>query len=196
MEDLEEAERRLRLGDPQSAADLLRKTRSQAGLLLLGECLAAAGAPEEAARTWLTLPGHAGARLRVGRLWLGMGRAEAAAEQFRIGLALVRAEPERFERPDRLAHDLLIAWSQAAYGRGDAAQGDRLLGEAARAWPGSPRPLVALALRARDREGARRLLEAALARVAPARRREFLIREYAEAPDSPGRAVILDFLSG
>jgi hypothetical protein len=162
-------------------------------VLRLGDRLERVGDVEGAVRAWTRLLDSAEARLRLGRSEARRGNAEEAARQLRAGVELVRARPDRVAEPDQLTHDLLLTWSEVAYRR-DAAVGDRLLGEAARAFPGSPGPLVLLAHRAKDGDAARRLMTVALARVDPGNMPEFLARESTAAVEVPKGDAILEVL--
>ncbi|MFA1548391.1 tol-pal system YbgF family protein [Actinomadura chokoriensis] len=84
------------------------------------------------------------------------------------GLRIVRARPELAAEPARLEHELLCALAARAYRTGERRAGDRLVNEAAAAYRDGAAPLRVLAreaLRRGDRDGARRLLAAALARA-------------------------------
>ncbi|WP_344822325.1 hypothetical protein [Actinocorallia longicatena] len=133
------------------------------------------------------------AALRRGLAEARDGNPNDAVRYLRVGLTLVRERPDRVAEPDRVAHDLLVALSELAY-PADPALADRLLGEAARAWPASPRPLVVLARRAGDPEAVRRLFTAALARVEPVRLPRFLDEEREAAIEVREGNVILEVL--
>jgi hypothetical protein len=193
LDDLEQAETRLRLGDYRGAMAVLAGRTDAPALLLLGECQKRAGDTEAATRTWALVPDHPGARLRAGRTAAMLGHHDLARRHLRAGVELVRADPGRVAEPGRLLHDLLVASAEVAYRTG-ADDGDRLLGEAARAWPASPHPLVLLALRSTEQTTVRRLLAAALARVEPERIPELLRDEYVALGDYPHRAFIWDVL--
>jgi hypothetical protein len=191
---LEKAERLIRLGDYRGAMALLRDVPGDQALLMLGDCHEGAGDAEGAVRIWIRLAGSAEARLRIGRAEAGLGRFGAALTHFSAGVRMVRAEPGAVARPGRLAHDLLVEWAEVAYRLEDAASGDRLLNEAARAWPQSPDPLVVLDRRSADAAAVRRLFTAALARVEPAELTDFLARECARAVNTRAGEVILELL--
>ncbi|MEO5878375.1 MAG: hypothetical protein ABIS86_10140 [Streptosporangiaceae bacterium] len=193
-DDLEQARARVRLDDFQGAIVILHGRADAPSLLLLGQCQESVGDREGAARTWARLPGDASARLRAGRAEAELGHHAAAKAHLRAGVDLVRNEVERFAEPERLLHDLLVAWSEVSYRTDGSEVSERLLGEAARAWPSSPYPLVLLARRTSDADAARRLLTTALARVPPADLPDFLTRECAVAAELSQGPAILEIL--
>lgn len=190
-----EAEERARWGEYAEAIALLREERDPAGLLLLGDCLERAGRARDAEEVWRRLPASAPARLRIARARIRAGSYEAAIEHAQAGLESVRNSLEQASSRGRLMHDLLLEWSEAAYRLRCRTQAGRLLNEAARAWPQSPRPLVVLALRAEDGDAARRLFTAALVRVPSSEKKTFFIQVCAESLETPHGAAILEILA-
>ncbi|MFG2018752.1 hypothetical protein [Actinomadura geliboluensis] len=91
---------------------------------------------------------------------------DVASAYLADGLRVVRARtgPDR----ERLEHELLLALADRAYHRGRRDEGDRLVNAAAEVFPAGGAPLRVLAREAArrgDRQGARALLAAALART-------------------------------
>ncbi|QKW38301.1 hypothetical protein HUT06_33405 [Actinomadura sp. NAK00032] len=94
---------------------------------------------------------------------------DVASAYLADGLRVVRSRtgPDR-ERLERLEYELLLALANRAYRRGRSDEGDRLVNAAAEVFPAGDAPLRVLAREAArrgDRQGARVLLAAALART-------------------------------
>ncbi|MGP4024029.1 tetratricopeptide repeat protein [Actinomadura sp. 3N407] len=156
-------------------AELRRILRVRPGpepLFALGECHLRLGERRAAVETWRYLLRRYPLTLAAYPLMDLEELDDVARAYLSDGLRIVRARPALAAQPERFEHDLLLALATRAYRRGRQRAGDRLVNEAAGVYPAGAAPLRVLAVEAvrrGDREGARRLLDAALAR-APDRR--------------------------
>ncbi|TDC83518.1 tetratricopeptide repeat protein [Actinomadura sp. 7K507] len=166
--------------DHVSAMEELRRVlRVRPGpepLLALGECHLRLGDRRAAVETWRYLLRRYPLMPAAYPL-MDLDEPDDVAQGYLTdGLRIIRARPALVAQPKRFEHDLLLALAARAYRRGRQRTGDRLVNEAAEVYPAAGaaplRVLAVEAVRRGDREGARRLLDAALARASDRRSRE------------------------